>query len=251
LLVIVGTIGIFTKDFYFRETFNWNVQAIAQDIVDLFIISPILIVSAVAASKNSKTALLVWGGTNLFLIYTFAIYCFAVHFNYLFIMYCALFGLSIYSFVYFVFINSVSIDNISLNEKFPIKTTSIFLIIISVLFYLLWLSEIIPATINNSAPKSLAETGILTNPVHVIDLAVCLPGMIITAVLLFKKKYIGIILAPAVLVFCGEMSLSIGILMAYMMQHGLGADFVPLIFMVIITLVAAGFIIKFSKCIKA
>ena len=41
LLILVSSVGFLTPDFYSRETFNWATQCTAQDIADLFIISPL------------------------------------------------------------------------------------------------------------------------------------------------------------------------------------------------------------------
>lgn len=250
LLACVSALGLFTNNFYYRETTNWATQGIAQDMVDLFFISPILLIASILAYKRNLIAKLIWGGTNLFVIYTFALYCFAVHFNVLFIPYCIVFGLSIYSFIYFLYITIASTQ-----KSFPIKdswrkATAVFLILIAGVFYLLWLSEIIPANINNTIPKSIAGTGVLTNPVHVIDLAVCLPGIFIIAVLLLKKKIAGLLLTPPVLVFCIEMSLSIAALMVVMKQRNELADLSPLYFMGIIALIGLGFLIVILRNFK-
>jgi hypothetical protein len=66
---------------------------------------------------------------------------------------------------------------------------------------LLWLSEDLPALFSGKIPQSLTENGLLTNPVHVLDLGLVLPGMIITAVLLWRKKLLGSLLAIPLLVF--------------------------------------------------
>ena len=250
LLVAVSIVGIYTKNFYWRETSNWATQGIAQDMVDLFFISPILLVTSIMAYKRNLIGTLLWGGTNLFIIYTFAIYCFAVHFNALFVPYCMVFGLSIYSFVYFLYISLTSTQKFSPIKDSSRKATAVFLIVIAVVFYLLWLSEIIPANLNNSIPKSLVNTGLLTNPVHVIDLAVFLPGIIITAALLLKNKTAGLLLTLPVLVFCIEMSFSIAALMIVMKQRNEMADLTPLYFMGIITLIGLGFLALILKGFK-
>ena len=60
--------------------------------------------------------------------------------------------------------------------------------IISVLFYIQWLSQDVPAILSNEAPADVREINIPTNPVHVLDLGLFLPAMIITSILLWKKK---------------------------------------------------------------
>jgi hypothetical protein len=102
LLITVSILGLADPYVYLKETLNWRTQSLGQDIVDLFLISPILLITSILVYKKNQIALLLWSGAILYLIYTFVIYCFAVHFNYLFWVYCIILGLSFYSFVYFI-----------------------------------------------------------------------------------------------------------------------------------------------------
>jgi hypothetical protein len=251
LLILVSSVGILTPDFYSRETFNWATQCTAQDIADLFIISPLLIISSYLTYKESKAGMLIWSGIIVFLIYTFSIYCFAVHFNSLFIFYCLVFGLSVYSFAIFLYCRLTAVKRIGFSSKAPVKETGIFLIFLGVLFYFLWLSEIVPAVISRSFPKGLTETGLLTNPVHVIDIAVCLPGLIITGILLLKKKHLAVMMATPLLVFCATMSVSILVLIIVMKMKGLDSDLTATAIMGTLTLISLLFLTKFIKSIES
>jgi hypothetical protein len=248
LIIINSYCGLFIPGTYARETFNWYAQAIGQDIFNLFFIAPLLLIISVFAYKQNKTAILIWGGIQIFILYTYAIYCFAVHFNGLFLVYCAILGLSFYSFVYFIFSQTKEYNEIHYRNNFPVKSMGIFLIVLSCLFYLIWLKEIIPAIMGNTIPMSLADTGILTNPVHVLDLSLVLPGLIITAVLLLKKKSIGLSLAPAMLVFCILMAISIGVLIIVLKLKGLAGDWsLAMVFGVISVISLWILVLFFSK----
>jgi hypothetical protein len=71
------------------------------------------------------------------------------------------------------------------------------------------LSEIVPNLLSNNLPTSLVETGLWVNPVHVLDLAFVLPGMIITSVLLWRKNLWGFLMAVPFLVFLVTMGMGI------------------------------------------
>jgi hypothetical protein len=43
LLILSSSAGLFTPDFYSAETKNWQAQSIGQDLVDLLLIAPFLI----------------------------------------------------------------------------------------------------------------------------------------------------------------------------------------------------------------
>src|SRR6185503_15533855 len=76
LVIIVSLAGILIPNFYSVETPDWQAQSIGQDIVDLFVIVPCLIITSVFAYRNNRKAMLVWGGVLCYLIYTFIFYCF-------------------------------------------------------------------------------------------------------------------------------------------------------------------------------
>jgi hypothetical protein len=218
LIAGVSCMGLFTPGFYAGETPGWQIQALGQDLVDLTLVSPALLVLAVLAYLNNKPATLLWGGVLLYLFYTFVIYCFDVHFNRLFIFYCIILGLLFYSLIYFLYLQ------IKYPAAGPFKSTSIwkstgiYFLVISIMFYILWLSEIVPAMLYNTMPRGLVEAGLPTNPVHVIDLSVILPGIFITGILVLKKKYPGYVLAPVLLAFFILMDITIGILNIMMNQ---------------------------------
>jgi hypothetical protein len=246
LIIIASCVGLFTENFYSKETTNWIAQAIGQDAIDLFLVTPFLMITAILARKNEK-AFLLWAGVNLYLVYTFVIYCFDVHFNSLFLIYCFALGLSFYSSLYFLFsLRAIGIKNDS-DKNNPVKSIAVYFLIISCLFYFLWLSEIIPAIIKQITPEGLIRTGLVTNPVHVIDLAVILPGIFILSIMLFRKKPLGLLLAPSILVFFILMDITIGGLVVVMNLKGLETNYTVTIVMSMLTLLSILLLLWYLK----
>ena len=62
----------------------------------------------------------------------------------------------------------------SLYGNIKARAVSVFLLVIAILFYLQWLSEDIPALVTGRMPPSVMENGLLTNPVHVLDMGLLL-----------------------------------------------------------------------------
>lgn len=57
LLVIgVSCVGLFTPEFYSRESMNWQAQSIGQDLMDLSVIIPVLLISAAMAYSGHRLA---------------------------------------------------------------------------------------------------------------------------------------------------------------------------------------------------
>lgn len=223
LIIIISGTAISTPGFYASETANWRVQSLGQDWINLFIIVPFLLATSASAWMGSKISWQLWGGAVLYLAYAFAIYCFDVHFNPLFVLYCLEFGLAVYcSFSFLLAQKKHHRQHTGISV--PEKATGIYFILIAVSFYGLWLTEILPATVLGTRPESLAVSGLPTNPVHVLDLAVCLPGLFFTGIGILQRRSWARRLIPTVLIFLLLMDLTIGLLAIFMKHEGVSND---------------------------
>jgi hypothetical protein len=250
LVIIVSCVGLFTPYFYSAETLNWQAQSLGQDLIDLFLAVPCLIIFSILAYRNKRSARVIWGGVVLYLTYTFVIYCFDIHFNKMFIIYCLCLGLSFYSLMYFLFTFYSERKNESLENKSINRIISIYFIFISVVFYFLWLSEILPSIFQNTIPKSIKEAGLPTNAVHVIDLSCFLPCIFLTGILLLKRKPLAFILTPILLTFFVLMDITIGMLVVIVKLKGLESDIFITGVMVVFALVSLVLLILFLKNIR-
>jgi hypothetical protein len=117
-------------------------------------------------------------------------------------------------------------------------------------FYILWLLDIVPSMLNNTIPKKLAEVGLFTNPVQVIDLSIFLPRVFITGVLLLKNNSIGHLLTPIILVFFILMDLTIAVLTIAMVKGGVGSSYSIAIIMSLLAIFSSVLFIQNNKEIK-
>ncbi|WP_204988048.1 hypothetical protein [Sporolactobacillus pectinivorans] len=237
LMAVTSSIGIFYQGIYSRETIDWFSQTIGQDFSNLFVTVPALILSAFFASKGNRVGKIIWTGVMITNVYAFVIYSFALHFNFLFHVYCAILGLSIYSVIYF-FIKNLTVDFKSwFTDRVPVKAVGIFLIVIAALFTLLWLSQSLPAALINQAPESITKDGLLTNPVHALDLSFYLPLIFISAIMLLKKKSLGYLLAPMMIVFAVMTNINIILLLIASMVIMVSNTWPTIIVFVVFTMV--------------
>ena len=220
LVVIVSLTGILKPELYSRESLNWKTQSIGQDKVDLVLLVPLLIITAILVYFQKSKFILIWAGVILYLIYTFIIYCFAVHFNQLYPVYCLILGLCFYSYIYFLF-NQPSYGSFRFDKW--TKATGVYFIIISIAFYLLWLSDILSAVANDEIPAILNSTNLPVNPVHSIDLALLLPALFIIGVNLLRRNSYAFLMAPIILVFFIIMNLTIAFLALELEKQGEGS----------------------------
>ncbi len=202
LLAIVGSIIALSVDKIYADlTPAFLPQALAQDIANLAVVSPMWLILAALALRKSLRAYLLWLGVLAFTIYNYVIYTFSVPFGRLFLLWVAVFGMSLYALIGGI----TALDHASVASSFKnrraILVVAWFLIITAILFGFLWLSEDVPALISNTRPQSLIDMALPTNPVHILDLGFFLPAVIATGVLLIKRKPLAYTLAPSFIVF--------------------------------------------------
>jgi len=202
LLAIAGSIiALSVKSIYTGLTPAFLPQALAQDIANLAIVSPMWLILAVLALRGSLRAYLLWLGVLTFTVYNYVIYTFSISFGPLFLLWVAVFGMCIYSLIGGVTAIDHQVVQSSFTSRRTIQVVAWFLIITAVLFSFLWLSEDIPALLSNTRPQSLVDMALPTNPVHILDLGFFLPAVIVTGVMLIKRKSFASTLAPSFVVF--------------------------------------------------
>ena len=250
LMVICSSIGIWYHGLYSKEAVGWLSQVTGQDISNLIFVSPILIASAFYASKGNKTATIIWMGTMITNIYSYVIYSFALHFNFLFHVYCLILALSIFSVLNY-FVKNINENFMNwFTEKAPTKTIGIFLFIIGLMFTFLWLSDSLPAVLSNTVPESVTKDNLLINPVQALDFSFYLPLMFISSVMVIKKRALGYLLAPMMMVFAIITNINIISLLLVTMQKTLVNNIPIIIVFCIFTVLCCGFLWSFLKHIS-
>lgn len=176
------------------------------------------------------------------------IYAFDIRFNALFLVYVAVLGLSIYALIGGI----ATIDLVRVKAAFgsraPVRSTWIVLVVVAVMFYIQWLSEDLPAILGGKTPQSLLDAGLPTSPVHVLDMAVLLPAVLVSGALLSKRRAWGFCLAPVLLT--GLVLLAVGIvtLMAVLQVRDVsGGSWVIAAVFTVIGLILLAVAFRFSR----
>ena len=192
--LIQSVVGAFYPQI-FRDPAMTAGNARGTDVVILFVALPVLVLSMILARRGSLQTQLTWAGTLTYILYNAVIFAFATAFNPLFLLYVATLSLAFWSLV--TLLTQVDIDSIRthLAAKTPVRFFAGYLAVISLLFMMIWLKQIIPAMFDSAAPAFLAGTILLTSPIHVLDLGFLLPLGFLGAVWLWQKKSWGYLLA--------------------------------------------------------
>jgi hypothetical protein len=215
LMVVVSAAGLFTATVYEKEHISWAAQGFGQDVINVFLVFPALLVCVYFIRKNSLRAVLVWLGLLVYMTYSYVLYAFFMHFGSWFLVYIATLSLSFYTLIG----SSLEVLQIELSSKNS-KGISVYLFVNGVMFGLLWLIEIIPRLFDGVIPKSAVDVGLAINPVHVMDLGFLLPAMIVVSFSLWKNGRIGYVFAASFSVFAIIMATAILSMIAVMNIRG-------------------------------
>jgi hypothetical protein len=201
LAAIGSVIALLDVDrFYGAETEPFIDQAIAQDIVNLVVVAPLMAFFAWRAMRGSLASYLVWLGFVTFTVYNYMIYTFSIQFGPLFLLWVAVLGASVFALIG----GATSLDANGVANALDFRKERLaagFLMLLVAVFGALWLSDIVPALVDGTAPVAATDVNLPTNPVHVLDLAFFLPAAAIVGGSLWQRRPLGYAAAPAMLVF--------------------------------------------------
>lgn len=230
LATTTSLLGLTTSWPYESETANWALQAQGQDLGNLAAAVTLLVGMVGVARRGSVRAFQIWIGSLLYLAYAFVIYAMGVHFGPLFLPYVAVLGLSAHTVLFGLLSRPGSPAVAPRGRTLGVAVVSV----ITAAFGLLWLGSIAGALWAGEPPAELTAAGLAVNPVHVLDLALVLPGMLVVAIRAHTGRPGGDLLLAPWLVFATLMAASI---VAAMLLAG--APAAPLLLLTLITVISA------------
>jgi len=173
--------GLFAQSLYHDNPY-WVEQTRGIDLATLLLAVPILIASLVLSARGWKPATAIVLGVLLYQAYNYAIYSTSVAMNRFAPLYIAVLGLSVWSAILLASSPSLTSVSRALVGTSLGRVAAIFLLVVAVLFGLLWLSQILGTTVSGVPPADLKRTGLPSNPVYALDLAIFLPLAVIGAI---------------------------------------------------------------------
>jgi hypothetical protein len=187
------TVQIYGKGIYSNDSVAAAVQAIAQDWVTVFLGVPLLSLSCYFAGKSSLRARIVLAGTLAYFLYTYTSYTFLCMYNSLFLVYVVLMSMSFFALVLVMLSFNLEALKSAFSNDLPAKTIGIVILAFAGAIGLMWLGRIVPPLLKGKFPFMLEHYTTLV--IQAMDLGFVIPISILSAVLLMKRKPLGLLLA--------------------------------------------------------
>lgn len=159
----------------------------------------LLTTGMVLAARDSLVGRVLWLSALGYILYNAVLFCFALAFNSFFLLYVATLGLSLWALV--DVLRQVRTAQFAgrLAQRAPVRVAALYMALVALLFAFTWLRDIIPGLIDNRSPDSFAGTVMLTNPVHVLDLSLTIPLLLVGAAGLWRRRDWGFVAAAVLL----------------------------------------------------
>lgn len=172
---------------------------------------PVLAAAVLGFWRGSSRAFVIWLGTLGYLLYQAVLFCFATPLNTFFLFYVAYLGLGVWSVVFLLRGTDLAMFGLALSPRLPSRSIAGFALVLVALNTLAWLRGILPAVLSDEPRTFLADSGLLTNPVYIQDLAIWLPLLATAAVAAWRHRVWGQLITAAMLTMFLLESVSISV----------------------------------------
>jgi len=246
LTLVSCIISISHNDIYLDG--EWaNAQWLGQDIITLIIALPFLLVSSVKGIGNGNIKWeMINCGILLYYAYTYSFFMFAAELTPLYLFHFPIYGLSVIGFV----ICCIRIFNRDFQFKLPkkgLRTIIIFyLVLIALMISFLWLNDIM-AHLNDPEHSSDTPDGKAPLIIYSLDLAIIIPLMISSALLLYKQSNWGYTLSGIILTKTSTLGFALMAMALSMFLQRLNPDYFLIVLWSTIGLIGALLTILYLK----
>ncbi len=210
---------------------------------------PIQVASMMLARRGSPRGVFVWLGCLAYLAYNAVMFCFAVRFNSLFLPCTAFLALAFWAPL--TLLRSIDVSQLAANcQRVPARSVTAYLVLSALAFAWLWLSAIIPASIDNRMPEALAQSGFNQNPVWVLDFAFTFPLMTVGSIWLWRRLAWGYVVSGMMVIMLTLETAGIAVDQVFGHLHDPAAPLAAVPVMIAFTVVGLVFTVLFLRRVE-
>lgn len=199
ILATIASAGGLFADLY-RDNNLIKAAWHGNDLVTLFVAVPVMAASLLFSMRGSQRAQLIWMGTLWYMVYNYIFYLYGAAFNVFFLIYVALFTFSVLALILALIKTDVERIGQMFHVRTPIKWISGFMLFFAFLLGGLWIAFSLSFIFTGQVPQAIVQTEHPTGVVFATDLSLLVPGLVISAILLWKRQSWGYILGSIVLI---------------------------------------------------
>lgn len=173
------------------------------DLAALVIVAPLLAVTLLPAMRSRPRAQLLWVGMLAYAVYNYAIYLFGTEFNAAFLLHVAVFTVSLYALV----LALAHLDVAGLARRFsartPVRVVAAILFVLAVSLATMWVLASARFAVTGQLPEETSQLIVpitMTRLGYVLDLTLLIPAYLLAAVLIWRRRPWGFVLAAMLLV---------------------------------------------------
>lgn len=176
---------------------------LSQDLMTVAAALTLVILAGTTREEDMRRKIVILGLLG-YLFYAYGIYVIEQIYTVLYLTYMALFGLSFYSLVYgLVTIDRDIFPRVSLARR-PRLVSTAFLFLVPLIFYPLWISQLLPLIRTGRKIEFL-------NSVYILDLCFIMPAFVILGVWTARNRGTGLLLTPAMFVLGFTLLFPVGV----------------------------------------
>jgi hypothetical protein len=197
LMIAASAVGLFVSDLY--DEGAWAREALrGGDLVTLVLAAPLLLGSLWLTARGSRRARAVWIGLLAYGVYNSAFYAFGTTFNDAFLLHIALLSTSVFALACAL----VSTDLVAIAAVFRsvrgARWIGLFLAVVGLVQGALWLVVLARNVITGDLVADVPVAG--QHLIFALDLALLVPTLVLSGVLLFRSTPLGFLLGTAMAV---------------------------------------------------
>lgn len=198
LMVTASLLGLFVEGLY-REGTAWAREAFrGGDLVTLVVAVPLLVGSLILVRRGSARARVVWTAMLVYVLYDFGYYVFGASFNDAFAIHIALLSLGIYGLACAL----PQLDVVGTGERLRndavARWVGVVLVVVGAGQGALWLFLLVRYVATGELLHDIPVAG--QHLVFAMDLAVLMPALVVSGVLLFRRRAAGFFFGAAMAV---------------------------------------------------
>lgn len=247
--ILVSLLDLFYAPIFTDMSASLKAQALGQDVVNLVLGVPALLMALNRARRGSLKAKTVLIGVLAYFAYTFLSYGVLFRLNPGFLAYTAAFGLSLYATL--LALASVNLDAMELEASPGVrKWTPYALGLILFLIVLLWTPDLAAYYGSGRMPAAITVDGAHTLIIPFQDFSILLPLTLLTIWLIRRDEKLGYILAPVILVKAISIALAVLGMIVVMHVSGTPAVLGQALVFVFAAAILGGYTVRYYRGIE-